>query len=80
MVWQALQRLPGPALASACVELLAPACQWHCVHPINTLVGPEAVADGIFAPLARAFPDLKRRADLYFGGHWDGQLDGGAGW
>ena len=80
VAWGAIQRLPGPGLAAACRELLTPDCQWHAVHPINTLVGPEAVADDFFAPLARAFPDIERRTDLFFGGHWDGLLDGGEGW
>lgn len=78
--WAALSRLPGPNFEDTCRKLLAADCQWHVSHPINTLVGPEAVASGFFAPLATAFPDLERRTDIFFGGHWDGQIDGGEGW
>ncbi len=80
LAWAALQRLPGPEFARACHELLSADCPWHMGHPINTLVGPQAVADGFFAPLLRAMPDLERRTDLFFAGHWDGLLDGGEGW
>ena len=78
--WAAITRLPGAGFEAACRELLSADCQWHVGHPINLLAGPEAVAAGFFAPLAAAFPDLERRSDLFFGGHWDGLLDGGAGW
>ena len=78
--WAALARLPGPDAAAACHECLSADCAWHAGHPIETLVGPQAVAEGFFGPLAAAFPDLERRPDIFFGGHWDGRLDGGAGW
>ncbi len=78
-VWAALARLPGPALDSGCAELLAPDVAWHVGHPIEVLHGPQAVAENFFAPLTRAFPDIERRTDLFFAGHWDGRLDGGGG-
>ena len=79
-VWAALMRLPGLDASGACHELLAPDCAWHVGHPIELLTGPQAVGDGFFAPLAASFPDLERRPDIFFGGHWDGRFDGGAGW
>lgn len=72
--WAALTRLPGPDFGLTCRELLASDVQWHVSHPIDTLVGPEAVAEGFFAPLAVALPDLERRTDIFIGGHWDGYL------
>ena len=78
--WAALQALAEPAFERACRLHLAEQCRWHVSHPINTLVGPDAVAAGFFAPLAQAMPDLERRTDIFFGGHWDGHLDGGEGW
>ena len=80
LVWQFTLAAPGPQGDAACAALLAPDCQWHVAHPINLLAGAQAVVDGFFAPLKAAFPDLERRADIFFGSHFDGRFDGGAGW
>ncbi|MCY7315215.1 MAG: ester cyclase [Rubrivivax sp.] len=69
-VWQLLQRLPGPDTAAALHQHLAPDAVWVVSHPFNELVGPAAVAEQLYAPLQAAFPDLERRADLFFGGEW----------
>ena len=69
-VWRLLQRLPGRDMAAALHEQLAPEAAWVVSHPFNELVGPAEVADRLYAPLQAAFPDLERRADLFFGGHW----------
>jgi hypothetical protein len=77
--WNAIARLPSVQFESACRELLAPDCLWVASHPVNELVGPEAVAAGFFAPLLAAMPDVERRTDLFFGGYWDGLICGGEG-
>ena len=69
-VWRLLQRLPGPDVATALREQVAPDASWFVSHPFNELVGPAAVAEQFYAPLQVAFPDLERRADLFFGGEW----------
>lgn len=79
LAWQALMQLPGADIAARCQAWLAPDCAWHGPHPINTLVGPDAVAEGFWVPLMAAFPDLERRPDIFFAGHWDGRYDGGQG-
>jgi predicted ester cyclase len=79
LVWEALACLPGPRAPADAARLLAPDCLWVASHPVNELIGPQAVLDGWLAPLARALPDLERRTDLFFAGHWDGRVDGGAG-
>ena len=78
--WAAINRLPGTGFEAVCGELLDPQVQWVVSHPVNTLVGAQAVADGFFAPLQAALPDLERRTDLFFGGHWPGLICGGEGW
>lgn len=78
--WSMLNRLPGADFAAGCHERLHPQCEWVVSHPVHRLVGPDAVAEGFYAPLLAALPDVERRADLYFGGHWDGHIDGGEGW
>ena len=80
VAWQALMRLPSDDFVAACRDLLASDCEWHGPHPINTLVGPDAVAERFWAPLSTAFPDLERRPDIFFAGHWDGRYGGGEGW
>lgn len=77
--WSLLQQLPGPDTARRCADLLHPQCLWVASHPVHTLNGPQAVAEGFFAPLMAALPDIERRTDLFFAGHWDGHIDGGAG-
>ena len=82
-VWQLLQRLPGADMAAALREHVAPDASWFVSHPFNELVGPAAVAEQFYAPLQAAFPDLERRADLFFGGEWispPAGVVGHAGW
>jgi hypothetical protein len=69
-VWRLLQRVPGPATGAALREHVAPDASWFVSHPFNELVGPTVVAEQLYAPLQAAFPDLERRADLFFGGEW----------
>ena len=69
-VWRLMQRLPGPDMAPALREQLAPDASWWVCHPFNELVGPDAVAEQLYAPLQAAFPDLERRPDLFFAGEW----------
>lgn len=77
--WGALETLPATAALADATKYLAADCEWHVSHPINTLRGPQAVAEGYFAPLRQAFPDIERRTDIFFAGDWDGLIDGGAG-
>ena len=77
--WQAINRLPQRAFEATCRELLTPDSLWVVSHPVNELIGPEAVAAGFMAPLLNALPDLERRTDIFFGGHWDGLICGGEG-
>ena len=69
-VWRLLQRLPGSDTAAALREHMAPDASWFVSHPFNALIGPTAVDEQLYAPLQAAFPDLERRADLFFGGEW----------
>ena len=77
--WAAINRLPGRYFEATCRELLTPDSLWVVSHPVNELVGPQAVANGFYAPLLAALPDLERRTDLFFGGWWDGKICGGEG-
>jgi predicted ester cyclase len=78
-VWAFIQGLPGPGFVGACGERLSADSMWEVSHPVNVLHGPQAVAEGFYAPLLAALPDIERRTDLFFGGHWDGHICGGEG-
>ncbi|TDP61282.1 ester cyclase [Roseateles toxinivorans] len=78
-VWDALQALAGPDAAAAAAQVLTPGSEWVVSHPVNALAGPGEVVAQFITPLHRALPDLEWRPDLFFAGHWDGRVDGGAG-
>ncbi len=78
--WTLLQSLPGRSFEAQCQALLSADVQWVASHPVNELTGPDAVAAQFYAPLLAALPDVERRTDLFFGGHWPGQICGGEGW
>jgi hypothetical protein len=69
-VWQLSEALAGPAAAEALHAHAQDSAIWHCVHPIERLHGPQAVIDGLLAPLRAALPDAERRTDLFFAGWW----------
>ena len=77
--WSAITRLPCRHFEVACRELLTADSQWVVSHPVNELVGPNAVAAAFYAPLLTALPDIERRTDLFFGGWWAGEICGGEG-
>jgi predicted ester cyclase len=79
LVWEALCALPGPDSERVLGSHFSHDCVWHTSHPINELRGTTAIAESFWQPLAKAFPDLERRTDIFFGGDFDGRFVGGAG-
>lgn len=77
--WSGLPRLLGNDAPTEATRLLTPDTQWVISHPVNELHGPEQVVSEFLNPLRHAFPDVERRTDLFFAGHWDGRIDGGTG-
>lgn len=57
--------LANPATAET---HLAPDCVWDAAHPVNQLVGPEAVRTGFLEPLRAAMPHVHRRDIMFLGG------------
>lgn len=49
-------------------DYLTPDSVWHLAHPVNHLVGPDAVASGFLAPLRAALSHVERRDILFIGG------------
>lgn len=79
-VWRLLQSLPGAHMAAALRAQVAVAAPWHVSHPFNELAGPQAAMDQFYGPLQAAFPDLERRTDLFFAGHWTSPPEGEVGY
>lgn len=63
-----LVRAPESVLDELAHEHLAPDCVWDISHPINSLVGPDAVLDGFIRPLRRALTRVQRRDEIFIGG------------
>ena len=45
---------------------------WRGSHPLNEMVGLEAIAARVWRPLLDSFPDLERRDNILIGGHSHG--------
>jgi len=46
---------------------------WHVAHPVNDLSGQQQVIENFLQPLARALPDLERKAFIEIPGDDEGQ-------
>ncbi len=55
--------------ATAAASCLLPDVRWHVAHPVNDLVGADAVLREFLLPLASAMPDLERRRFIEIPGH-----------
>lgn len=55
-------------LGTVARRVLAPDVTWDVSHPIETLVGPEAVVEGWLLPLRRALAHVRRRDEILIGG------------
>ncbi len=61
LLWQWLHTLTTESLE----PILSPEVEFFVSHPINTLVGVQAVKTSFLEPLQRSFPDLERRDDIF---------------
>lgn len=63
-----LIRAPESVLDELAHEHIAADCVWDVSHPINRLVGPEAVLNGFIRPLRTALTRVQRRDEILIGG------------
>lgn len=70
--WQALNNSAPDDVGDVVRAYVHETISWHGAHPINDLEGAEALIEGFWQPLLRAFPDLKRTTEIFIGGrrHW----------
>lgn len=62
---------PG-TLAARLRDAYHPDAEWRGSHPMNEVRGVDAMANVVWEPLLRSFPDLERRDTILIGGHWKG--------
>ncbi|SDD99841.1 SnoaL-like polyketide cyclase [Paracoccus isoporae] len=60
-------------LRAALEGLYAADAQWRGSHPLNEMCGRDAIAELVWSPLQRAFPDLERRDLIFMGGRFEGR-------
>lgn len=65
---KALCTAPEAALAPAAERALRPDCVFDVAHPVERLSGRDAVLDGFYRPLRRAFSGVRRRDEIFIGG------------
>ena len=63
-----LDAAQGADVASALAAHCAPDLVWHGFHPLNDLIGPEAVANAFYVPLKSALSAMQRRMDIFIAG------------
>jgi predicted ester cyclase len=79
IVWEFWQKLndsePGGAV-NVIQSYVHKEISWHGPHPINNLKGVDALIKGFWQPLLKSFPDLRRKCDIFIGGHvhWVGAI------
>ncbi|SHF64451.1 SnoaL-like domain-containing protein [Loktanella atrilutea] len=70
---RALAEATPERLTARLTDLYAPDAQWRGSHPINEMQGIDAIADQVWQPLLRSFPDLERRDAIFVGGSFEGR-------
>jgi predicted ester cyclase len=73
--WQRMNHVRSEDVADVVRAAVHEDVDWNGPHPINQLLGADALITGFWQPLLQSFPDLKRKADIFMGG-----LSGGEEW
>ena len=66
--WASIDAASPDTMAAAAQTHLSEKFCWKGPAPLGEIVGPDALADGVLAPLKSAIPDLKRLTHLFMGG------------
>ncbi len=61
------------ALSASLTEFFDPAARIQVVQPINSVDGLDGFMTRVIEPMSRSFDHLHRRADMLFGGEFEGQ-------
>ena len=68
----ALAEATPATLGNRLAEAYHPDAEWRGSYPMNEVRGTEAMAEVVWRPLLRAFPDHERRHNNLIGGPWNG--------
>lgn len=66
--WSAIDAAAIEALQSTLAQHIPDSFTWKGPAPIGQLIGPEALASQVYAPLKTAIPDLNRETHIFMGG------------
>ena len=66
--WQKLNYADTDKVASIIRAVTHHDVSWNGPHPINCLMGVDALINNFWQPLLRSFPDLKRSTYIFMGG------------
>jgi predicted ester cyclase len=70
--WHALYGKTVETVADTVRAYVNSDVSWNGPHPINQIQGVDALISKYWQPLLHAFPYLRRRTDILFGGSFDG--------
>jgi predicted ester cyclase len=65
--WQRMNHVESSGVADLIRSAFHEDVDWNGPHPINQLLGVDALIGDFWLPLLRSFPDLKRKADILLG-------------
>jgi predicted ester cyclase len=71
--WQRLNNSTPEEVSDVIRAYTDPDTAWYGPHPLNRLQGVDALISEFWQPLLRAFPDVRRKSHLFFGGQFDGK-------
>ena len=66
--WQRMNHVESEGVEDVIRAAVHDDVDWNGPHPINQLVGADALIAGFWQPLLRSFPDMKRKAHIFIGG------------
>jgi predicted ester cyclase len=69
----ALCDAPETDVSSHISDLYAEDAQWRGSHPLNEMIGRDAIVETVWKPLKRSFPDMERRDLIVAGGEFEGK-------
>lgn len=72
-LWQALDEATPESVGAVLEHTVHKDIFWHGPHPLNELRGRSVLVSEFWQPILHAFPDLKRRCDIFLGGDYEGQ-------
>lgn len=71
--WQRMNYAEPEQVTSLIKSVMHEYVNWNGPHPINQLLGVDALITGFWEPLLKSFPDVRRKVHILMGGESDGE-------